>query len=121
MPARLTPAERWARAMTEDDLLRQVGQKLTRFGYHWHHCRPARTKDGYVTPIQGMRGFPDIIAVKQGRPILVIELKRVGGKMRPGQQDWLMRFRQAYHAPVVLVIDPLNVDALDAVLAAELP
>ena len=75
-------------AVTEDAFLRQVIElaKLR----HWliHHCRPARTKKGWATPIQGDAGFPDLVLVREGR-LLFVELKAQKGRVTPDQRIWL--------------------------------
>lgn len=59
-----------------------------------HHTRPAQTKDGWRTPIQGDAGFPDLILTRGGR-LIIAELKRQGAKPTPSQQEWLDRCAEA--------------------------
>jgi hypothetical protein len=63
---------------------------LARFmGWRVFHARPALTRRGrWLTPIQGDAGFPDLVLCRPPRLILA-ELKRVGGKISPKQQEWL--------------------------------
>ena len=72
----------------EDDLL----DKTIRYARlrHWrvHHDRPARTRDGWRTAIQGDKGFPDLLMVR-GRRIVVAELKDEDGEPTPEQEVWL--------------------------------
>ena len=77
----------------EAQLQKDVGELLTLYGWLWTHYRPARTKTGWVTAIQGSPGFPDIVAVRGDR-LLFIELKGrdslgQGGKVRKEQWDWI--------------------------------
>jgi len=51
------------------------------------HFRAGRTAKGWRTPIQGDKGFPDLVLVRDGRLILA-ELKTATGKMRPDQERW---------------------------------
>lgn len=59
--------------------------------HHWRiaHFRPAPTRSGrWSTPMQGDRGWPDLVLAKPGR-LIIAELKTDHGKLGPGQQDWL--------------------------------
>jgi len=56
-----------------------------------HAERPARSGKGWVTPIQGNSGFPDLIAVKPPA-ILVIENKTKSGRLSPEQEKWVIAF-----------------------------
>lgn len=57
--------------------------------YHWHvmHTRPALTKKGWRTPIEGHPGFVDLVLARDG-VVLLVELKSETGKLGPGQADW---------------------------------
>lgn len=61
--------------------------KLT--GWLVHHTRPAQTKRGWRTPIQGDVGFPDLVLVK-GHRVLFVELKSKRGRVTPDQEAWIM-------------------------------
>lgn len=53
------------------------------------HFRPARTKDGWRTAVAyDGRGFPDIVAARDGR-VVFLELKTARGRVTPHQQAWL--------------------------------
>lgn len=78
--------------MNEADFATQVYDLLSRFQWRWTHFRPALTGKGWRTPLQGHAGFPDIIAIRGGR-FLVLELKGDGGKVTAEQQEWLDLFR----------------------------
>jgi hypothetical protein len=59
--------------------------------YHWRivHHRPALNRSGkWSTPMEGDKGFPDLVLAKNGYVILA-ELKSNTGKLGPGQQEWL--------------------------------
>lgn len=58
-------------------------------GWLVHHTRPARTADGWRTPIQGDKGFPDLVLVHErtGRQLLV-ELKSETGRLSEDQLRW---------------------------------
>jgi VRR-NUC domain len=58
------------------------------------HFRPARTEQGWRTPVQADgAGFPDLVMVRHGE-IIVAELKSERGRVTPAQLDWLEDFRQ---------------------------
>jgi hypothetical protein len=80
--------------ITEADFSTQVEGLLNLSGWRWHHSRPARTKDGWVTPISGDPGIPDIIAVR-GDELIWIELKSERGRLTPGQYAWIGSLRVA--------------------------
>ncbi len=58
-------------------------------GWRVHAERKARSAKGWMTPIQGDTGFPDIVAVRPPR-IIFAELKGQAGKIEPEQYHWLM-------------------------------
>lgn len=76
--------------MTEQQLLDAVIELAGWYGYLIHHDRPARTTTSWTTPIQGHRGFPDLLLThpKTGH-IIAAELKSAKGKLSPDQQAWL--------------------------------
>jgi hypothetical protein len=53
------------------------------------HPLPARTARGWATATQGHVGYPDLTLARAGR-VLVVELKREGGKPTAGQRAWLL-------------------------------
>lgn len=57
-------------------------------GWQVSHFRPAQVRDGqWVTPIQGHPGFPDLALARDG-VVLLVELKRMGGRVSPMQKTW---------------------------------
>jgi hypothetical protein len=52
------------------------------------HFRPARTRAGWSTPLQGDPGFPDLVAVRPGR-LVFAELKSETGEATADQLGWL--------------------------------
>jgi hypothetical protein len=115
----LTPREHWARLMTEDELLSQVGDKLDLAGYLWHHTIPARRKDGWRTPVQGDPGIHDIVAVNPiaRHPVLFLELKRVGAWVSPEQYLWVAAAIEAPGLHISAIVTPLDLEWLDRLLA----
>jgi len=60
-----------------------VTDALRTFGWRFCHFRAAQDKSGrWLTPIEGDPGFPDIIAVKDGR-LLLLECKSTRGIKKP--------------------------------------
>lgn len=81
--------------MSEADFLRAVLDLITLFGHLVHHCRPARTSRGWVTPIQGHAGFVDlVIAGLGGVPVPGVE-DRHRPYHCPATHDWLGRLNTA--------------------------
>lgn len=80
--------------MTERDLTRLVIDTAETFGWLVAHFRPARTRDGWRTPVEGNggAGFPDLVLVRAqaGRParVLFVELKSEGGRLTSQQRVW---------------------------------
>lgn len=76
-------------SMTEDQLLSNVLELCTRLGLRTAHFRPARTAQGWRTPVQGHgKGFPDLVVVGPGG-VLYRELKSDRGSLTADQREWL--------------------------------
>lgn len=76
-----------AKHISEDDLLDNVIRAARLHGWLVHHCRAARAADGWRTPVQGNRGFLDLVLAKPGRLILA-ELKAQRGRLSHEQVAW---------------------------------
>lgn len=87
----MTAPPRWqalADAMAEDALQESVVDLAATYGWLVHHTRPARTAAGsWRTPIQGHKGFPDLVLAQPGR-VLFVELKSTHGALSDAQQEW---------------------------------
>lgn len=77
-----------SREATEREWQQTVIEALRLFGWRLTHFRPAQTKIGWRTPLEGDAGFPDIVAVRDGW-MLALELKSERGRATPEQQAWL--------------------------------
>ncbi len=78
--------------MKEDEWQAQIIEISQRLGWMVAHFRPARTKDGWATPVSADgKGFPDLIMLK-GERMIVIECKSEKGKVSPEQTVWLEAF-----------------------------
>jgi hypothetical protein len=86
------PAPDWPlpRGLSEGDFKASVLGAAEWYGWVVHHGRPARTKNGWRTPIEGLPGFPDLVLARRGRVILA-ELKthRRGSEPTEDQRRWL--------------------------------
>ncbi len=82
--------------MTEDGFLRTVLDMARLFGWRAMHIRPAWTKKGWRSPVQGpgSKGFPDLVLLKKEK-FLVRELKTDKGKLDADQEAWLKELREA--------------------------
>jgi hypothetical protein len=72
---------------TEQELLDQTIQLAKLQGWTVTHFRPARTRNGHRTAVQGHVGFVDFVAARKGR-VLFRELKADKGKLTAEQLDW---------------------------------
>ncbi len=70
-------------------------------GYRAVHFRPALTKWGYRTALQGDSGLPDWILVGHGR-VIFLEAKTGKGRLSPEQKDWFawMKANKVEHREV---------------------
>ena len=85
-----------ADAMTEQELEDAIVDLLDVYKYWYHHDLPAYDKGQTERPyvhVRGQNGFPDWLAV--GSRVLLFELKKERGKLRPEQREWIGRLRQA--------------------------
>ena len=74
--------------LLEDDFKDNVIDLAHMLGWRVAHFRPAQTKHGWRTPMQGDKGFPDLVLAKRGR-VVFAELKSRTGKPSEDQRDWL--------------------------------
>lgn len=75
--------------MSEADYVDRIVDTARTHCWHVAHFRPARTKNGsFRTPMQGDKGFPDLVLARGGRVILA-EVKSDTGRLGPGQPEWL--------------------------------
>lgn len=73
--------------MTENELQDAILDLAKLLKLKVHHCRPARTKDGWKTPVAGDKGFPDLVIAGPGG-VVFAELKSVTGRVTPEQAEW---------------------------------
>jgi len=84
-------------------------------GWRVHAERPARQGDGWATPIQGDRGFPDLVLVRSG-VMLAVELKRRPHKLTDGQPEWLAALDQVPGVEAFVLYVPDDMAALNQYL-----
>jgi len=89
---RLSDVERSERHMAEEELSRLLIDPTSglapMLGWETFHVRPARTKSGWRTPVQGSmaKGWPDLVLVRiRDRRLIFAELKRELEDLRPEQ------------------------------------
>lgn len=73
----------------ESDFQRAVITYAESQGWRVHTERPAMTNRGYVTPVQGSPGWPDLVLAKLTRPVIFVELKTNTGRLDNEQVIWL--------------------------------
>lgn len=109
-----------APAASEADFYATVIDAARLSGWRTAHFRPAQTKYGWRTAVQGDgKGFPDFVLVHPVGRVWFVELKVTGAYMSPEQRQWgetLLRAGAVYR--VVRVPDDIGhfvQDLVDAV------
>jgi len=74
--------------ISEADLLQRTIDLARLNRWRVCHQRPARTTQGWRTPITGDQGMPDLVLARDG-VVLLVEEKSERGRLRPGQRLWL--------------------------------
>ena len=78
------------RRPSEAECQRTIVEAARVGGWLVHAERPAQTAGRHMTPIQGNRGFPDLVLVHERRhQVVVVELKRKPNRLEPDQQKWI--------------------------------
>jgi hypothetical protein len=80
--------------ISEAELTSAIVECAKFFGYRVAHFRPARTRHGWRTPMQGDVGFPDLVMAGFGR-LIFVELKSGKGRVAVDQAQWLGLLRDA--------------------------
>lgn len=77
-------------SMRESDLQRLILDAARLYSWRVAHFRPARTAQGWRTPVSAdAAGFPDLVLVHPRRGIVAfVELKAQRGAVRPEQKAW---------------------------------
>lgn len=75
--------------MTEAQLLAAVIDLARLYAWRCLHIRPAMSRHGWRTPLQGDGvGWPDLLLIRAER-VLAVELKSDRGSLTPDQAAWL--------------------------------
>ena len=88
-------------ALLEEELQAAVVDLARWRGWLIHAERPARTARGWVTPVQGHVGWPDLVLLSTDR-LLVVELKSDRGRLSADQERWLTALRGHGHVEVAV-------------------
>lgn len=89
-------------AMSEADLQAAILDLARLRGWLVAHFRPGRTLAGWRTPIAADgEGFPDLVMLR-GERLVVVECKRLRGRVAPAQARWLEAWRAVPGAEVHL-------------------
>jgi hypothetical protein len=81
--------------VSEAEFLRQILTLARLHGWLVAHFRPAHTRTGWRTAVQGDGiGFPDVVMVR-GRRLAVVEVKSQKGTLTASQERWLAKFEDA--------------------------
>jgi len=83
-------------AISESDFLGQVIELARVLGWFAHHVRPAFSKRGWRTPVQGDVGFLDLVLVSgvRGR-VIFAEVKSEKGRLTYEQKAWIAALKDA--------------------------
>ena len=89
--------------LTEAQWQRRVTDLADRRGWLWVHHRPARTNQGWRTPVSGPLGvgWPDLILVRGDR-LVAVELKSSTGRPTADQSAALAALAQVRHVQALL-------------------
>lgn len=75
--------------MSEADFQASVVRMARDWGWLVHHTRTVQERSGrWATPIQGDRGFPDLVLAHPRSGVIFAELKSEAGRMAPDQLVW---------------------------------
>lgn len=77
-----------ARRMTETELDTLIQQAARAHGWLTDHFRPARTSQGWNTPVKGDPGGPDRRLVHPDGYVILAELKTEAGRLSAHQRRW---------------------------------
>ena len=72
--------------LTETEWQRTVIEWAVRAGWRPYHTYDSRRSTG---------GFPDLVLVKPGKPVVFAELKTVNGRLTQMQRIWISELNQA--------------------------
>jgi hypothetical protein len=79
--------------MIEQELQDAVIELSRLLGWRVAHFRPAKTANGWRTPVEADgKGFPDLVLVRGGR-LIFAELKSATGKLSDEQEIWVSELR----------------------------
>jgi len=76
--------------LSETDLMYQILDLAHVRGWLAQHTRPAWTAKGWRTPIQGDKGFPDLVLARAPR-VIIAELKDDRAQLSKEQKLWVER------------------------------
>ena len=98
----MTSATAGRTVMTEADIQRGITDLLQTLGFECFHV-------GYMLGSTNA-GFPDLIACDDHGRFVVAELKGPRGQVRPGQREWVDRWRKAKGCVFSEIVGPETTD-----------
>lgn len=77
------------KGMNEAPFQDMIVETAQMYGWRVHHSRKMQTNNGsWITPIQGDKGFPDLVMAHPRRGVIFAELKKETGKLDVDQKVW---------------------------------
>jgi len=83
--------------MSEEALLKNILDAARKLGWRSAHFRPAKTEQGWRTPVSGDgKGFLDLVLLHERMHLVVVaECKTMKGELTKEQEGWLYSWRCA--------------------------
>jgi hypothetical protein len=88
----------------EADLLRDTVALAQQYGWLVYHT---------YRSTRSAKGFPDVVAVRAGSPVLCLELKSATGRVTPEQQQWIDTLQQT-KGTIAAVVRPQDMQQVVA-------
>jgi hypothetical protein len=79
--------------VSEDEFLQQILEVAVLYQWRCHHQRPARTKHGWRSAVQGHPGWVDLVLCRPPR-LIMAELKVRNRRPTTDQRIWLALLAQ---------------------------
>lgn len=109
MGVTVTEAPHYIKYFTEQQFQDFIVADARQHGWLTYHTRDSRGSDP---------GFPDLVLVKPGRPVLFYEVKTEKGRVSMPQADWIDRINKTRGGAQAMIVRPDDWPYIAAELAA---